>query len=115
MPQNDKIYKVNLAHSKMIQKMCIKHTFTICGAAASADMPRQQSTAISGVRASQTPSLLIISLPPAEDSCTKRNEAQKQELNSPGKQKKALQKGFTATKQEKFILTFKRQQIISRK
>jgi len=54
--------------------MSVEHTFTICGAAASADMPRQQSRTISAVRASQTPSLLITSLPPALESCINRNQ-----------------------------------------
>lgn len=53
---------------KMIQKRNIYLTFTICGAADSADMPRQQSRATSAGKASQTPSLQITSLPPAVDS-----------------------------------------------
>ena len=44
-------------------------TLTICEAAASGANPRQQSKAVSAVIASQTPSLEITSLPPAEDSC----------------------------------------------
>jgi hypothetical protein len=66
--------KVKLEHTKFIQKMSVEHTFTICGAAASADMPRQQSRTISAVRASQTPSLLITSLPPALESCINRSQ-----------------------------------------
>jgi hypothetical protein len=53
---------------KMIQKKYIYLTFTICGAEASADMPRQQSRATSAAKASQTPSLQITSRPPPVDS-----------------------------------------------
>jgi hypothetical protein len=63
-----------------IQKMSAEHTFTICGAAASADMPRQQSRTISAVRASQTPSLLMISLPPEVESYINRNKGENKEL-----------------------------------
>lgn len=63
--------------SKTIQKTSVKHTFTICGAAASADMPRQQSRTVSAFRASQTPSLLIISLQPALESCINRKKRRK--------------------------------------
>jgi len=58
------------------------HTFTICGAATSADMPRQQSRAISAVRASQTPSLLIMILPPTVESCTNRHQRKMQKLST---------------------------------
>jgi len=80
------------------------HTFTICGAAASADMPRQQSRAISAVRASQTPSLLIMILPPALESFTNRHNRKMQKLSTlrEGKAQKDLQ-------QENCISTFKRQ------
>jgi hypothetical protein len=45
------------------------HTLTICAAAASTGIPRQQSRAVSADKASQTPSLDITSLPPAVDNC----------------------------------------------
>jgi len=51
--------------NKMIQNLYINLTLTICGAAASGDMPRQQSRATSAGRESQTPSLQITSRPPA--------------------------------------------------
>lgn len=54
--------------------MSVEHTFTICGAAASADMPRQQSRTVSADRASQTPSLQIISLPPEVEICINQNK-----------------------------------------
>jgi hypothetical protein len=43
-------------------------TLTTCLAASSADIPLQQSTALSQLKASQTPSDAIINLPPAFDS-----------------------------------------------
>uniref|UniRef100_A0A7C9AFA1 Uncharacterized protein n=1 Tax=Opuntia streptacantha TaxID=393608 RepID=A0A7C9AFA1_OPUST len=45
-------------------------SLTICAAAASVDSPRQQSRAASKLNISQTPSLEIISLPPAGDNFT---------------------------------------------
>lgn len=64
---NMKTGPLNKIH-EMIQKMNINLTLTICGAAASAGIPRQQSRATSAGRESQTPSLQITSRPPAVDS-----------------------------------------------
>lgn len=48
-----------------------KLTLTICSAAESGGIPRQQSIATSALKASQTPSLEMITLPPEEDNCRK--------------------------------------------
>lgn len=73
---------MKLERSESIQKMSVEHTFTICGAAASADMPRQQSRTASADRASQTPSLHIISLPPEVEICINQNKRGKQGIRT---------------------------------
>lgn len=50
------------------------HTLTICAAAASAGIPRLHSKAVSALKASQTPSLDIMSLPPPVESCRQKSK-----------------------------------------
>ena len=87
IPQNDRSYK--LLGETITLKNYAKdvHTFTIWVAAASGGMPRQQSRAISALRASQTPSLLRIILPPAVESCKTRHEWKMQDLSTLGRKK----------------------------
>lgn len=56
-------------YTEIYQSYC---TLTIWAAAASGGIPRQQSRAASADKASHTPSLDMITLPPAVDNCKKK-------------------------------------------